>query len=600
MQEVHLSQLIAIQALRYGNRRALLSRHDDGWQEISWQALAQWVEQVACSLVAMQVGEGEAIAVFAPNMAEVLAVNFGAYAAGAVVVPFFPSSSPQDVEFMLRDASVKVLFVGGQRQYDTAFPLFARLSTLRKMVLLDKSVCRHPMDTFSLLLDEFIGLGRGQRHVSEVAHRRSRATRHALADILYTSGTTGRSKGVQITYGMYAAAFRNNQPYLKISEQDQLLSFLPLNHIFERAWTYLALSCGAAIAINRDPRQVLQAMSEVHPTAMCAVPRFWEKVYADVLHRAARRGVWTKAVLRTALRQGHQYHVYCRGRGLQPSLGLRLRYMLADRAVLAPIRKALGLERGRIFPVAGASLSPVVEGFLHSCGICMVAGYGLTETTATVSFDVLRQPFTLGSVGRVIQGMEVHIAQDGEILVRGEMVTKGYYRNPEETARALDADGWFHTGDAGYLKNGELYLTDRIKNLYKTSNGKYIAPQQVESALLVDRYIDQVMVIADHRRFVSALIVPDYELLRRYADRHGIKVEYREDMCRNGRILQFLQGRIDQLQARLADYQRVKRFILLSRPFSQERNELTNTSKMKRDVIFDHNIDAIEKMYRES
>ncbi len=294
---------------------------------------------------------------------------------------------------------------------------------------------------------------------------------------------------------------------------------------------------------------------------------------------------------------GRLYQIDYLSKGRKPPLWLKLKYKLLDSTIIEVLKKNIGLERGNFFPVAGAAIAKEVEAFIHICGINIICGYGLTESTATVSCDRVGEPFSIGSVGRMLQGVSVKIAEDNEILLKGDTIFKEYYRKPKETHDVIDSDGWFHTGDAGYVKNGELFLTDRIKDLYKTSNGKYIAPQQIESKLIVDRYIDQIVVIADKHKFVSALIVPSYPLLEKYADNHDIGYNSMTDLCNNKSIHEFLMERINTLQQDLASFEQVKRFCLLPKPFSMERDEITNTLKIKRKVVFEHYKDQIEEMY---
>lgn len=595
----HLSQMISTLAKCYGNRRALMFKvgENDSWTSITWNAFAEEVEAIAKAFVSV-VTRGETIAIFAPNLVEDLYISYGAYQAGVIVVPLFSSASSEEAEFVFNDAEIRVLFIGEQTQYDTVVALFSKIASLRKIVLLSSTIKKHPSDTFSINYNDFVHLGDHSSYKQQLEMRKNRASMHDLAEILYTSGTTGRSKGVMFTYAMYNAALQFNSINMKLTEHDVILDFLPFSHVFERAWVCLAFASGSTVVINREPHKIMDAIQEIHPTAMCTVPRFWEKVYASVIHDANKKGLRARAILNMALNVGKRYFVDHIGKGKQPTIGLNLQYQLADHLVLSRLRQKLGFTRCHVYPVAGAAISSSVEIFVHSCGIPMVAGYGLTEAMATISVDKVDGKFTVGSVGFVMRGLEIHFSDENEILVRGETITKGYYHNPEETKKTIDAEGWFHTGDAGYLKDGELYLTDRIKNLYKTSNGKYIAPQQIESILVVDRFIDQIMIIADRYKYVSALIVPDYKALKRYADNHGLKYSNREDLCSNVKIRNFLMDRINVLQRGLAEYEKVKRFVLLTRPFTLEREELTSTMKIRRRKIFDHNIRAIEKMYK--
>ena len=289
-----------------------------------------------------------------------------------------------------------------------------------------------------------------------------------------------------------------------------------------------------------------------------------------------------------------------KSKGITPPLGLAMKYKLYDRTIIRLLRKTLGLERANFFPTAGAAVSPEVERFVHAVGINMIVGYGLTESTATVSCDHVDKPITLGSVGRLIDKLEIKIGENDEILLRGKTITPGYYKKETATREAIDADGWFHTGDAGYLKNGELFLKERIKDLFKTSNGKYIAPQMIESKFVIDRFIEQVVIVADKRKFVSALIVPAKDALQRYAAEKGISVDTYAELCQHPKIVKMVAERIETLQQDLAHYEQVKRFTLLAKPFTMEAGEMTNTLKIKRRVVYEHYAAQIDKMYADA
>ena len=500
---------------------------------------------------------------------------------------------------MVNDAEIRYVFVGEQYQYDIAFRSMPHCPTLQKLIIFDSSVVKNPQDTVSVYFEEFLQAGVGHEENEELKRRAAELRMDDLANILYPSGTTGASKGVMLSHRMYHDAIIANDAVLTLGEKDVVLNFLPFTHVFERAWSYLCLSEGAQLAVNLRPADVLQSLQEVHPTCMCAVPRFWEKVYAGVQEKIRQSNPVQRKLLHEALQVGKAYNVHYKMRGLIPPVSLRLRYAFFEKTVIALLKRTLGFENANFFPTAGAAIPPVVEEFVHSAGINMVAGYGLTESTATVSCDRGGQPKTIGSVGRLIGGLQLKFGEDNEILLRGTSITKGYYRKDEATRAAIDEDGWFHTGDAGYLKNGELFLTDRIKDLFKTSNGKYIAPQMIESKLVVDRYIDQIVVIADQRKFVSALIVPEYNLLKDFAERHHIRFTDTADLCRNADINKMLLFRINTLQQEFAHYEQVKRITLLPEPFSMEKGELTNTLKVKRPVVNRNYAAEIEAMYVE-
>ena len=539
----------------------------------------------------------ENIAVFSQNCVQYLYTDFGAYGIRACSIPIYATSSEQQIQFIINDAQVRFLFVGEQEQYNKAHRVFALCPSLERIIIYDDSVRISSHDPNALYFEDFLKLGEDLPRQTEVEALYKQANDDDLCNILYTSGTTGDSKGVMLSYGQYAAALKANDACVPVTENDRVIDFLPFTHIFERGWAYLALTEGAQLIINTYPKEIQESMRETHPTSMSSVPRFWEKVYQAVKDKMDRSSAWQQKLFYHALSVGKKYNVDYICNGKRPPLPLTLEYKVLDKSVLSLVRKVMGLEHPNIFPTAGAYVSPEVENFIHSIGINMIVGYGLTESLATVSCDHIGEKITIGSVGRPIQGIEVKIGENSEILLKGPTITKGYYHRDELNKQAFDDDGFFHTGDAGYMRDGELFLKERIKDLFKTSNGKYIAPQMVESLLLVDKFIDQVAVIADQRKFVSALIVPEFRLLEDYARTHNIKFERREDLCENKEIHDMMMERIETLQQGLANYEKIKRFTLLPHHFSMESGELTNTLKMRRPVIYKNYADVIDKMY---
>lgn len=598
----HLSVLIEKQAEKYGSRKALMYRNydTDTWIPISWKRFSERVMNVSRSLITLGVGRQERIAVFSQNKPECLYVSFGGYGVNAVTIPFYATSSGAQVTYMMNDAEVRLLFVGEQEQYDTAFSVAGLCHKLEKIIIFDNHVKRKPNDTLSMYFDEFLSFGKADNNDAEIRRRKDEASFDDMADILYTSGTTGNSKGVILTYGMYHAAIAGNDATLDLSEKDVFLNFLPFTHVFERGWAYLGLSEGVVEAINLRPQDVLRSLQEVRPTCMSAVPRFWEKVYQGVLSKIASLPAVERKLMVSALRTGMHYWEEYGSRAKRAPLPLSLKMKLYDRVAYRVLRKTLGLENGHFFPTAGATVSPDVEKFVHGVGLYMMVGYGLTESTATVSNDHIGEVNTLGSIGRPLPGLEVKIGPNDEIMLRGKTITPGYYKKETTTRATIDTDGWFHTGDAGALVDGELYIKERIKDLFKTSNGKYVAPQMIESKLTIDRYIEQCVIVADKRKFVSALIVPNYELLEKMAQTEGVTFTSREELCKHPVIMKKMAERIDTLQQDLAHYEMVKHFILLPQPFTMENGEVTNTLKVKRNVVYEHYAQQIDDLYAEA
>lgn len=597
----HLSVLIHDLANKYGDKTALTFKKfgSDKWQSVSWNQFSLRVKQVSNALLNIGAKPHDKIAVFSQNCVHYLYTDFGAYGIKVCSIPFYATSSEQQIQYMITDGQVRFLFVGEQEQYDKAHRVFALCPSLERIIIFDSSVRISTHDPAALYFKDFIKLGENLPRQTEVEALYQSASMDDMANILYTSGTTGDSKGVMLTYGQYDAALRANDEVVPVSEKDRVINFLPFTHIFERGWAYLSLSEGAQLFINTYPHEIQESMRQVHPTCMCSVPRFWEKVYIAVKAKMDEAGSVQKKLFYHALAVGRKRNIEYIANGKRPPLTLELEYKIINKTVLSMVRKQLGLEHPNIFPTAGAYVSPEVEEFILSVGIGMVVGYGLTESLATVSCVHLDKKFTIGSVGRPISSIQIKIGEDNEILLKGPTITKGYYHRDTTNAKVFDEEGFFRTGDAGYMKDGELFLTERIKDLFKTSNGKYIAPQQVESLLLVDKFIDQVAVIADQRKFVSALIVPEFRLVEDWAREHHIAFSSREDLCANEQVKKMLQERINTLQQQLAYYEQIKRITLLPHHFSMESGELTNTLKIRRPIINKNYQAEIDKMYEE-
>ena len=597
----HLSVLVHEQAKKYDKRRALIYRDFGGteWKSATWRDFSRKVRHVSNALLNIGVKVQENVGVFSQNAVEYLYTDFGAFGIRAVTVPLYATSSEQQIQYIIDDAQIRVLFVGEQEQYDKAQRIFSHCHTLERIIIYDRRVRKAPADNGSIYFDEFMKLGENSPRQSEVEKLYGEASDDDLCNILYTSGTTGESKGVMLTYGQYRAALEANDKVVPVRECDRVINFLPITHIFERGWLFLSISEGAEIVINTNPKEIQQSMREMRPTCMSAVPRFWEKVYAEVIDRIDRATPAQQKLLRKALAIGRKHNIEYLSRGKRPPLSLRMKYALLHRTLFKIVRNELGLDRPNIFPTAGATVSAEIEEFVHSIGIDMIVGYGLTESLATVSADHKGRPFTVGSVGRPIDGLDIKFGENDEIMLKGPTITKGYYKRDELNKAAFDEEGYFHTGDSGYMRGGELFLKDRIKDLFKTSNGKYIAPQMIESKLIVDKYIDQIAVIADQRKFVSALIIPDYALLEEYARGHGIPFGSRKELCADARIHEMMAERMETLQQQLASYEKIKRFTLLPEHFTMERGELTNTLKIRRKVLAKNYAAEIEKMYEE-
>ena len=563
----HLSRLIHDQAAKYGDREELIYKDFGGseWKSMSWNQFSATVKQVSNAMLNLGVKVQENVGVFSQNSVQYLFCDFGAWGIRAVTIPFYATSSEQQIQFMVGDAQIRFLFVGEQEQYDKARRVASTCKTLERIIVFDQNVRLSENDSNAMYFDDFLKLGENLPRQTEVE----------------------------------AAAMEANNKCVPVGENDRVLNFLPFTHIFEKGWKILCITEGARLIVNTYPQEVQQSMKQTHPTCMSSVPRFWEKVFMGVQEQIEKANTAKRKLFQHALNVGKRHNIDYLSKGKRPPLALHMEYEMLNKTVFSLVRKELGLENAHFFPTAGATVNPKVEEFVHAIGINMIVGYGLTESLATVSCNHLGEPYTVGGVGIPIEGIEIRISEEGEVLLKGPTITKGYYNRDDLTKAAFTEDGFFRTGDSGYLEGGELFLKERIKDLFKTSNGKYIAPQMIESKLLVDKYVDQIAIIADQRKFVSALIIPVYPLLEEYAREHRIPFETREQLCANPQIYEMMKERIDTLQQQLAHYEQVKRFTLLPHHFSIERGELTNTLKIKRRVLNENYRKEIDKMYEE-
>lgn len=596
-----LTSLVSKQALKYGDRAVFCfkSTLQGSWDEISWNVFSENVDKAACALEILGIEPTHTVGVFSANRPDILVTDFAAFANRAVPVSIYATSSEEQVEYIVNDARVSVLFVGNEEQYNIARKVAGKCHCLKQIVTYEE-VTLHPDDKHTMTFEAFIKLGAaaGELCRQEVAERSQAARPDDIATLLYTSGTTGEPKGAILLHSCFDAAMAIHQERLTmLSDKDTSISFLPLSHIFEKAWTYYCMVMGIKVYVNLDPHNIQTAIRETHPTCMCSVPRFWEKVYAAVMAKISRMNAVQKLLVKRALVVGRRRNIdYVRLGRKVPRL-LEIQYKFFDKHVFEPMRKVIGIENGNLFPTAGAPLSASITEFLQTCGIPIIIGYGLSETTATVTcFPKIG--YEIGTVGTVMPRIMIKIGEQDEIYVKGPTVMAGYYNKPEETAAAFTPDGWFKTGDAGKIDDtGALILTERIKDLFKTSNGKYIAPQAIESRLGEDEYIEQVAVIGDQRKYVTAIIIPAFEALKEYARKKHIQYKSVVDLVNNNEIRRMIEGRIEKLQKGFASYEKVKKFTLLPKEFTMESGELTNTLKIRRPVINHKYAREIEAMY---
>lgn len=597
-----LTNLVAGNARKEGSRTAFryCPAGTDVWTDCSWEEMSRNVDNTAYALETLGIKPEDMVAVFSANCPEILLTDFACYRNRAVPVSIYATSSPEQVRFIVNDSGARMIFVGDRKQYDAVRSVMGECPRLERIILMDSDmeIDGAPDDVMTFRSLMALGAAASENCRAEVDLRTSQAAPEDIATLIYTSGTTGEPKGAVLNHSCFNAALEvHRERLITLSDRDTSLCFLPLSHIFEKAWTYFCLYMSMVVNINRDPHQVQASMRQVRPSCMCSVPRFWEKAYAVIQEKMAGMPALKRKFMLHALRVGARRNLRYVRLGRKAPLHLEMQYRFFEKRVFAPVRRVMGIEHGNLFPTAGAPLSTNIVEFFHSIGVNIVIGYGLSETTATVTcFPEVG--YEIGTVGTPIPRVQVRIGKDNEIEVKGPTVMAGYYNRPEETAAAFTEDGWFRTGDAGYFDStGALVLTERLKDLFKTSNGKYIAPQAIESRLGEDRYIEQVAVIGDRRKYVTAIIIPAFEALKEYARRHKIAFSNIDDLIHNSEIIKFFQERIERLQRGLAGFEKIKRFTLLPAEFTMENGELTNTLKLRRPVINEHYAPQIEAMY---
>lgn len=589
---------------KFGSKRIIrYQKKDNGpWYNLNGEEFSERCLLAAKALVAENIKEGERVGFYTQNSVDALSSELGLFMVRGTSVPLYATSSPEQVEFILRDAGIEVLFVWEQYQYNNAWEVQKRTGLLRRIIVLEPNVLLHPEDTISLKYEEFIRRGDSKPHEHIANTRSSQALPDDIAVIIYTSGTSGRSKGVALKHKQFMMQVQTHADLLtNLSSKDVSMSFLPQSHIFEKIWVYYCLFIGATVAILTNPKIIQTALVDIHPTMMCSVPRFWEKVYGGVQDKIKSMPPTLQKVMRHAIKVGEEYRLNYKNQGKRAPLYLKLLYKLYKATLFAKLKKVLGIQRGKFFPVAGAALSPEINRFLQSVSIPICCGYGLSESTATVCCYPDKH-FDINSVGTVLDHVRVRIdPETNEIQLKGPTIITEYYNNPEANRESFTEDGYFRTGDAGRLEGKTLYFTERIKDLFKTANGKYVAPQMIEGLLMLDPIFEQVAVIGDGYKFISALIFPNWDILKKEAYERGLNTERSTaELAQDHEIRRLLHAHIEQAQVSIANYEMIKRFTILAEPFSMENGELTPTLKIKRNVVYKHYAQAISDMYADS
>ncbi|MFO7613160.1 MAG: long-chain fatty acid--CoA ligase [Bacteroidales bacterium] len=590
----HIAHMIRDRASRYGSREVFRHREAPGgpFKSYSWSAFSSDADRVSRALISLGFGHGSLVGIYSDNRIQWPITDIGILGIRAVVVPFFGTASIPQLKYIIDETNMQIMFAGNHEQLEKARGLLDPVTSLQKIVLFQGAI--NVDDNRCLTWNDFLKLGDDPLFETERLQLYEEAQPMDLATILYTSGTTGEPKGVMLGHDNFMECFKIHDERLDITEKDVSMCFLPLSHIFERTWSFYIMYRGAVNAILENPREVIEVLPAVNPTLMCTVPRFFEKTYDGIMAETAKWPAIKRKIFNRAIAAGHQRNEYRRLSEEMP-FSLKWKTAIAEKLVLRKLRNIFG-KNIRTMPCSGAAIREDLLRFFHATGIFVNFGYGATETTATVScYRTDRWEYE--SCGTVMPGVMVKLSENNEIMVKGPTVFRGYYNKPEATKEALQ-DGWYMTGDKGkFTADGNLVMTDRLKDLFKTSGGKYVSPQMIELMLGQDNLIEQIIAIGDNRRFISALIVPAFDQLKVYAKKLNIDINIHEQLITHPEIIKLFQDRIDQLQAGFAPHERVVRFTLLPEPFSIENNAMTSTLKLRRRVITEKYRDLIEKMY---
>jgi len=593
----NLSEMFFTTCRKFPERTGILYKEEGGYQPLKFKEIQAAVANLAGGLMSLGVKKGDRVVIFSENCKEWAFFDYAILSVGAISVPIYATLLAKDVKYIINDCEAKIVVVSNFIQFGKILEIEEGISNVEKYVLIDPAGVNHPN---AIPLERFYEIGQAYLEENPGVVEKSVAglTRSDLATFIYTSGTTGEPKGVMLTHGNFLSNIEASARAIPVTENDTFLSFLPLSHVFERmAGHFFVNHQGAAIAYAESIETVPQNLQEVRPTVMTSVPRLFEKIYARVVGSVEEGSPLKRKLFHWAIGVGRVVTEYRQKNKPLPG-GLKIKYAIANKLVFSKLKERVG-GRIRFFASGGAPLAKEIGEFFTAAGLTILEGYGLTETSPIITLNRFEK-FKFGSVGTRLDNVEVKIAEDGEILTRGPHVMQGYYKKPEETREAIDSEKWLYTGDIGHIdEDGMLVITDRKKNIIVTAGGKNVAPQKMENLLATSRYIDQVLVIGDRRKYCAAIIVPNGEVVGKFAQGKGIAYPSLKELYRNPEVVKLIQSEVDAVNAQCASYEQIKKFILLDQPFSIESGELTPSLKIKRKIVEKNYREEIETLYRD-
>jgi long-chain acyl-CoA synthetase len=595
MRHNNLAEMFFSTAERLGERTAYMHKPDNEYLSISFNEANESVLKIAAGLSSLGVNSGDKVALISPNRYEWAFSDFAIISLGAINVPIYPSLMPEQVQYILADSEAKVVICSDEDQYKKVVQVKDQCPNLKSVVVMDMIKDDGNHISLEKLMKDGADLLKDNPDLIKEKVKKIKAD--DIATIIYTSGTTGEPKGALLTHGNFISNVEGSLHHLSVNESDLFLSFLPLSHVFERmAGHYLVNYIGASIAYAVSIDTVAENMGEVHPTVMTSVPRLYEKMYAKILENVEIGSPIKRKIFYWALGVGREYvNKIMFKQNISGSL--QFKRNLAYKLVFSKLAERVG-GKMRFFVSGGAPLAKEIAEFFGAAGLTIYEGYGLTETSPVIAVNK-EDLFKFGTVGPVIPNVEVKIADDGEILTRGPHIMAGYFKKEAETKEAIDEEGWFHTGDIGFIDDdGCLTITDRKKNILVTSGGKNIAPQPIENKLVTCKYIEQALVIGDKRKFCTAVIVPAFENLDKWAQDNNMEYKDFGELSRLFEVRELIKKDVDGVNNDLASYETIKEFYLTEAPFSIETGELTPSLKVKRKVVLNKFAEQIEEMYK--